>query len=148
MTEQTQMTEQDAAYLVRKSRNDQRDARRTKLKSMIAELVAERAKIAALVPAAQCLVDRWSGDLARLKGEFVRALIIRAGEGKTPFIRFDDPGALAYVLSDLWVDALPRLAEEVSGSRGISRDDRVTQYQIIDSELMELRAEYAALGGL
>jgi len=142
------MTAQEAKWIAGRNNKEQREARLAELRASISELEREYQKIKSVAPEAQALVDQWAGCVKELRQRFVSGLAVRAMQGKTPVISFESPEAQAYLNADRWISAFPALAEEVTGSRGISSNNRALQVQIINDELSVLRAEYSALGGL
>lgn len=142
------MTAQEVKWIAGKNDKDQREARLAELRANISDLESEYQKIMTVAPGAQSLVDQWTGHLTALRQQFVHEIRARAVQGKTPVIRFESPEAQAYLNADRWISAFPGLAEEVTGCRGISSDNRALQVQIINDELSVLRAEYSSLGGL
>lgn len=142
------MTAQEAKWVAGRNNKDQREARLAELRASISELESEYQKIKTVAPEAQGLVDQWTGCITELRKQFVHEIRVRAMQGKTPVIRFESPEAQAYLNADRWISVFPVLAEEATGSRGISSDNRALQVQIINDELSVLRAEYSALGGV
>lgn len=140
------LTPQEAKWVAIKNDKVKRTARLIELKSEIRELEAEYRKERESAPEEQMLVDQWTGNLLASKQQFVHDLMAKAAQGKTPIINFGSPEALAFINAELWIKAIPALAEQVSGRKGMASTARALN--IINDELSVLRSEYHALGGV
>lgn len=54
---------------------------------------------------------------------------------------------MAFVLSDLWRDAIPELAKKIAGTNGVGTSENRVHMGMIDDQLIILRSELASLGG-
>lgn len=140
------LTPQEAKLVAAKNDRVKRAARILELKLEIKELEAEARKVKESAPEEQMLVDQWTGNLQALKQQFVYDLTAKVAQGKIPIINFGTPEALAFINADRWIKAIPELAEQVSGRKGMARTARALN--IINDELSVLRSEYCALGGV
>lgn len=146
MESTSNLTPQEAKWVAVKNEKEKRAARILELKLEIRELEAESRKVKESAPEGQMLVDQWTGNLQALKQQFVHDLMARAAQGKVPIINFGTPEALAFINADHWIKAIPELAEQVSGRKGMASTARALN--IINDELTVLRSEYSALGGV
>lgn len=94
------------------------------------------------------MADKWLAELDFHSKEFVYSMTgDGTGNGRIPRIDFTSPGAMAFVLSDLWRDAIPELAKKIAGTNGVCTSENRVHMGMIDDQLIILRSELASLGG-
>lgn len=142
------MTDQEAKWLASKNDKGRRDTRRAELRGKIKELEVQRMRARALGPEAKEMADKWLAELDFHSKEFVYSMTgDGTGNGRIPRIDFTSPGAMAFVLSDLWRDAIPELAKKIAGTNGVCTSENRVHMGMIDDQLIILRSELASLGG-
>lgn len=118
------------------------------LRGKIKELEVQRMRARALGPEAKEMADKWLAELDFHSKEFVYSMTgDGTGNGRIPRIDFTSPGAMAFVLSDLWRDAIPELAKKIAGTNGVCTSENRVHMGMIDDQLIILRSELASLGG-
>jgi hypothetical protein len=127
-------------------RRAERKQRAVQLRGSRAEILKLIAETKTASPEAGQLAEQWIGTVDFLGEEYVRNLMVRAAEGKTPHISVSSPEFLAFVLRDLIEDKVRELAERVVGNGGVSQATRMHQLAGLNEELAKINYELSALG--
>ena len=134
--------DQARKYEEHKAKKAERLERANEIRSALRVLESERQRLLNSSPEAEALGEQMKADIEHLQREFVSELIGKARTGRSARIRFDSPGAMAFINRDRWLAAIPELASQVAG------DQRHGGRTIADIniEMMSLRVELGSLG--
>jgi hypothetical protein len=132
------MTEKvNAAKAIQKNKT-----RADEIKARIRDLDNERKSLPAMSSEASALVNQWTSYVEYVRNEFVSELSSRVSLGRNTTIKLDSPGAVAFILGDQLLTAIPELAKRCTGNRG----DSAQRARSIDSEREVLLKELSGLG--
>lgn len=143
MTTSVKNQQETSKYEASKARENETRARINKIKDRLSTLESERLSILRSSPKASVLYDQWKANIEYLQREFVSELSERVYLGRDTRIRFDTPGAMAYINGDRWIDAIAGLAQQL----GEDARPEGRSMTCVSDEITLLRHELGSLGG-